>query len=86
MTLVWVEGISGRRVSVALGRLDGLKLHCLPFRLATYVGISVCRNFFLLPVSVASPLNDITLVRNRHSPWNKRSPWNIWQKQLTVSP
>ena len=61
MTLVWVEGISGRRVSVALGRLDGLKLHCLPFRLATYVGISVCRNFFLLPVSVASPLNNITL-------------------------
>ena len=30
-----VEGISGRRVSVALGRLDGLKLRCLPFFPAT---------------------------------------------------
>ena len=31
MTSVRVEGILGRRVSVALGRTDGLKLHCLHF-------------------------------------------------------
>ena len=31
MTLVPVEGILGRRVSVALGRLNSLKLHCLHF-------------------------------------------------------
>ena len=28
----WVEGETGRR---GLGRLDGLKLHCLPFHSAT---------------------------------------------------
>ena len=58
-----VEGETSRRVSVALGRLDGLKLHTLFTFLFTYIGVSVHRNFVLLPVSVASPLNNITLLQ-----------------------
>ena len=53
---------TGRRVSVALGRLDGLQLHTLFTFSFTFIGVSVNQNFVLLLVSVASPLNDITLV------------------------
>ena len=57
-----VKGISGRRVYVALGLLEDLKLHCLPF---FQLRRSRCLSSLELRpstgLSVASPLNTITL-------------------------
>ena len=43
-------------------RLDDLKLHLFTFSF-TYTGLSVHRNFVLLPVSMASPINDSAYFR-----------------------
>ena len=64
-----VEGETGRRVSVALGHQDSLKLHCLPLRSPTLLSllrISIFCHFgstsFVLPIQ---PKNSILNRDNR---------------------
>jgi hypothetical protein len=51
-----------RVTDCSLSPYSGLKLHYIIYLFSSYAGVSVRCNFVLLPVSVASPLNNITLL------------------------
>ena len=52
---------TGRVTDCSLSPFSRLKLHYIVYLFSSYACVSVCGNFVLLPVSVASPLNNITL-------------------------